>query len=73
MRGWDVDVVVADGNVGDDLQSGRRVDQLAVDAIGEHADERVPVGDAPQQLVTRNGPVAGVNVQVVPCVKRSEY
>ena len=54
-HGGDVDVVVADGDVGDDLQRRRRVHELAVDPVGQHADQRVLVGDAPQQLVAGNG------------------
>ena len=38
-RRWNVDVVVADGDVCDDLQVRRRVEQRLVDAIGQHADQ----------------------------------
>ncbi len=58
----DVDVVVADGDVGDDLQRRRGVDDARVDRIGQQADERVLVGDALAQLRRRNRSVAAVQI-----------
>jgi hypothetical protein len=50
LRGGDVDVLVADRDVGDDLHpvAGR---QHVVDAVGQQANERMLAGHAPLQLV----------------------
>ena len=41
LRRRHVDVVVADGDVRDDLQRRRRVEHGAVDPVGQHADQRL--------------------------------
>jgi hypothetical protein len=51
----DVDVVVADGDVRDDLQIARGVEHWTVDAIGEQAHERLLAFDTRDQLVVRYG------------------
>ena len=60
----DVDVVVPDGDVGDDLQLRRRVDGGAIDRVGEQADERVLVGDPRPQFGRRDGGVARVEIHL---------
>ena len=60
----DVDVVVADGDVGDDLQPVGGVDERLVDLLGQHAHERVLAGDARAQLVARDRAVAGVQIDL---------
>ena len=61
-RVGDVDVVVADGDVGDDLQRRRRVEHRPVDRVGEQADERVRVGDARRSSSRGMAGVAGVEI-----------
>ncbi len=57
--GGEVDVVVAHGHVGDDLQPRRaRPQDVGVDAIGEDADHRVHVGDRGPQVGGGPGLVA---------------
>ena len=46
----DVDVVVANGNVGDDLQRGSDLEHLAVDRIGQHGHHGLLASNARQQL-----------------------
>ena len=53
LRGRDVDVVVADGDVRDDLQLARRVEHLRRDPVRDDADQAVLVGEPPLQLVRR--------------------
>ena len=52
-RGGDVDVVVADGDVGDDAQSLARFDHRPIDGVGDHRQQRLLAGDAAHQLVVR--------------------
>ena len=61
----DIDVVVADRNVGDDLQlrSGG-VQDGGVDGVGQQAHDRVLAGNAPQQFVTGNRLVARVEIDL---------
>ena len=70
--GGDVDVVVADRDVGDDLQLRARGHHLVVDAIGEDADDGVLAGHAAQQFVARNRPFAAIHVDVVLCFEGRE-
>ena len=51
----DVDVVVADGDVGDDLQlRPAGIEHRRIDRVGEQADQRVLPWHALQQLIARN-------------------
>ena len=65
--GGDVDVVVAHGHVGDDLQPRRaRPQDVGVDAIGEDADDRVDVTGRGAQVGGGPGLVAGALHDLVP-------
>ena len=59
-----VDVVVPDRDVRHDRELRRGVEHVAVDAVGQHADERPLVGEPPLQLVggQRRRPVVQVDV-----------
>ena len=61
-RVGDVDVVVADGDVRDDLQLRAGVDHRLVDLLGEHAHERVLAGHARAQLGRRHDALAGEDI-----------
>ena len=50
LHGRDIDVVVADGHVGDDLQLRRRVDDGSINAVGEETDKAFPVRKPPFQV-----------------------
>ena len=55
-----VDVVVADRHVADDAQrAGARLQHRGVDAVGEHADDRVDAHDRGAQLVGGERGVVG--------------
>ena len=54
--GRDVDVVVAHDDVGDDPQPRPgRVEQLGVDPVDQHGDERIGARDRGEQLLARHG------------------
>ena len=60
----EVDVVEADGVVRDDAQlRPGGVEQLGVDAVGQHRHEPVAAGDAREQLVTRRRQLLVVDVE----------
>ena len=62
--GLEIDIVEADGDVGDDAQIRSGGEQFVVDFFGEQADQRVFAGDAPQYFGARRafgrGPEIGV-------------
>ncbi len=64
--GGEVDVVVADADVGDDAQSGRGGEDFVVNALGDQGDERIFAGDAAQDFGARRafGPVPVVDVEM---------
>ena len=63
--GRHVDVVVADRDVGDDLQlRARGIEHRGIDRVGQQADDRVLAGDALQQLLARDRLVADVQIDI---------
>ena len=59
-RGRDIDVVVADRDVGDHAQAGSaRGENFVVDDVGELTDERVDVRDLSDELVVGERRVVG--------------
>ena len=63
--GGDVDVVVADGDVGDDLQlRPGGIEHRGIDRFGEQADDRVLAADALQQLLARDRAAADVQIDI---------
>ena len=57
-----IDIVVSDGYVCDDLQISRRIQHSGVDFFREQADEGIFALDTAQQLLSRNRPVARVQI-----------
>ena len=57
----EVDVVAADGVVGDRPQARGGVEHGAVDALGEHRQQALGLGDAGEQLLARRRQVTGVH------------
>jgi len=51
--------------VGNHLQGRRGIHDLAVNPVGQHADERVLVGDVAKQLVARNRSLARIEIDGV--------
>ncbi len=63
----DIDVVEPHGVVRDDLQLGSgALQELAVDLLGQHRDDRVAPGDDLQQLVARDAELVLVDRDVAP-------
>ena len=60
-----VDVVVADGDVGDDTQLGSAGDHRPVDAVGEHTDDGIGVRRRPDELAVGERLVVGPLQDVV--------
>ena len=71
--GGDVDVVVAHGDVGHDLQRCAGIHDLTVDSVGENSDQGVLVGDALLQLLARNPAVAVVEIDVASLGQPGEH
>ena len=60
-----VDVVIADGDVGDDLQTRPGgVEHRGVDRVGQQAHDGIDTGDALQQFIARNRGAAGVQIDL---------
>ena len=63
--GRDVDVVVANGDVGDDFQLwAGSIEHRGVDRVGEEADNRVHTLDTLQQFIARDGRAPDVQIDV---------
>ena len=65
VGGLDVDVVEANGVVGNDFELGRRVEGSGVDVLGQHAQQAVGVGETVAELGGVGRQVAGPDLDVV--------
>ena len=69
----DVDVVEPDGVVRDDLQlRPGGGEQLRIDALGEHRDQRVATGHDPQEFIARDAELVLVHGHVASLAQTSE-
>ena len=53
----DIHIVIPDGHIGDDLELGRMVEQVVIDAFRDHSQQGNGIDNFLQQGLTRNGVV----------------
>jgi hypothetical protein len=59
-----IDIVEADGDVGNHLEVCGGVQHTLVDPFGDHADDRPLADDAAAQLVVRHDGVSGIEIDI---------